>query len=160
MSDGKVKLSELTLEQPLNILCHPDDIEVVNDRKDVMQISAQDTLAMAAKFTARTWAMAKADEDFKRRLRIVFPELDIAADPRELADYPIGIRHVVGLIVCTNMAINTGRKPFWQFPETYLHPRSQANLASLAISWVKDSEEAITEAQAAARAAAKEGATW
>lgn len=132
----KHNLSEIPTEKEVNVILHGDDIEVVNDRPDVMDITPEDTLAMAAKFTPKTWAMAKQDEDFKSRLRIVFPDWDIVADNKEnLSEYPIGYRHVVGLIVCTNKAINTGKIPFWRLPETYLHPRSEVNLANLMLSW-------------------------
>ncbi len=150
MSFANFNLSELKTEQPLNILCHRQDIEVVNDRPDVMEITAEDTLAMVAKFTPRTWAMAKLDEDFKLRLKMVFPDLDITAEPRDISEYPIGYRHVVGLIICTNKAINTGKSPFWRLPETHLHPSSQAGLATLAISYsklVEDMNKAIADSR-------------
>lgn len=148
MSEGnKVKLSTIETDKPYTIICHRDDIEVVNDREDVLEITPEKTLAMAAKFTVGTWYKAKRDEDFKRRLAVMFPNLDILTDTRELADYPIAVRHVVGLIICTNMAINTGRQPFWQFPETYLHPSTQVNLAELMRMYGKDYE--TTEGTAA-----------
>ena len=144
---GTIKLSELPRKEFLTLLCHKDDIEVINDLPEqYLDITPESTLAMAAKFTERTWTMAKADEDFKMRLRIVFPDLDIVADPRHLSEYPIGYRHVVGLIVCTNMAINTGRMPYWRYPEAYLHPSSQSNLASLAISYKDLFEPPASEA--------------
>lgn len=138
--NGRVNLSDVPIEKPINILCHRDEIEIVNDRADVLEITPESTIAMAAKFTARTWDMAKRDEDFKRRLAVIFPDLDIATDDRQLADYPLAVRHVVGLIICTNMAINTNRMPFWKFPETYLHPASQTKLAQLMTMYTTDAE--------------------
>lgn len=138
----KFNLSEVKNDKPLTLLCHKDDIEIVNDRPDVMTITAEDTLAMTRMFQARHWTSAKADEDFKRRLRIVYPDMDIVADNYELpTEYPKGVQHVIGLIVCTNKAINTGKHPYWQWPESNLHPSTQSQLANLAMSWVKDSEE-------------------
>jgi len=138
----KVNLSEIKDEtsNKLNVLVHKDDIEIVNDREDVQTIGPEDTLAMAAKFTERTWALAKTDEDFKRRLAVVYPDTDIATDERQLAEYPIAFRHVVGLIVCTNRAINMGKIPFWNLPETYLHPSTQQRITELMMTWIKDWE--------------------
>lgn len=141
MTQFKLSNPDLRLDKPLIIMCHKDDIEIVNDLEGVLEITPESTLAMAAKFTERTWAMAKADEDFKSRLAVVFPDLDITKDDRHLKDYPLAYRHVVGLIVCTNMAINTGRVPFWRYPETYLHPSSQSKIACLAIRYSKELEE-------------------
>ena len=138
----KFNLSELKIETPLTVLTHKDDVEVVNDRPNTQAITAEDTIAMTRRFNARSWNMAKQDGDFKRRLAIVFPDVDILADNYEVpTEYPKGIQHVIGLIICTNQAINTGKLPYWQWPETYLHPSSQTKLAELAMSWIKDAEE-------------------
>lgn len=145
MSIAKINLSDVNLDRPLTLLCHRDDVDIVNDRPDVMDITPEMTLAMAARFTPQVWDKAKADPDFVARMKVMYPDLDILTDPQDLSDYPIGIRHVVGLIICTNMAINTGKIPHWRYPETYLHPSTQANLASLAIMYQKGAEEAVKE---------------
>lgn len=131
------KMSEiLPSSKPLTIICHDDNIEVDNDLADrIMEINPEMTLAMAASFKLSTWEKAKKDEDFKMRLRVIFPDWDITTDPRRLDEMPVAYRHVVGLIVCTNMAINKGMSPWWKLPETYLHPKSQAALADLAIMY-------------------------
>jgi hypothetical protein len=146
--DGKINLSDVPGlgDQFLTVLCHRDEIQVVNDCPNILSIDPESTLAMAAKFTDRTWDTAKHDEDFKRRLGIIFPDLDITKDPRSLAEYPIGYRHVVGLIIMTNKAINTGLQPYWVYPETYLHPASQARLADLAISYKDWYEKSLAQA--------------
>lgn len=138
----RTKLSDCHLGKPLTLIAHQDDIEVVNDVPNYMDITPEMTLAMAARFTPESWAKAKQDEDFKRRLTVMFPDLDIMTDPRELADYPIAIRHVVGLIVCTNMAINTLRQPLWRYPETYCHPATQVRFANLALTYINDAKAA------------------
>ncbi|WEU67360.1 hypothetical protein [Xanthomonas phage JGB6] len=136
------KLSEIATTAPLSIICHTDDIEVENDDPNTEVITATHTLAMADKFTARTWELAQQDEDFKYRLGLVFPHIDIVQDERKtLGEYPVAIRHIVGLIICTNKAINTGKRPWWKYPETYLHPRSQTGLAELAASYIKHGKE-------------------
>lgn len=141
MTDGKFNLSDLPpTEATLNILCHRDDVEIVQDRADVLEITPESTLAMAAKFSNVTWDMAKQDADFVSRLKTVFPDLDIDND-KHLRDYPIAVRHIVGMIVSINMAINTGKMPFVRYPETYLHPSSQANVADLLIRYSKEMEE-------------------
>lgn len=140
---GRVKLSSIEAAGRINVICHKDDIEVVNDRSDVLEINPEFTLQIAASFRDGDWEKAKLDEDFKSRLRIVFPDLDIVADPRHLRDYNIAQRHVVGLIVGTNMAINTGRTPFWRLPETYLHPSSQRHLADLMQSYFQGENEDV-----------------
>lgn len=142
---GRVKLSSVPTNQALNVLCHKNDIEIINDRDDVMEITAEKTVAMTARFTERTWELAKQDADFKRRLGIVFPDIDITKDTRHIKHYPIGIRHVVGLIICTNMAINTGKTPFWRLPETNLHPSSCAKLTDLVMSYQNDAKEAAKD---------------
>lgn len=145
---GRTKLSSVRCDTPLNIICHQDDIQIVNDRADVMEITPEDTLAMVKAFTPRVWDLARKDQDFVRRMRIVFPDLDLTTDDRPLEDHSIATRHVVGLIICTNKAINTGRTPFWRYPETYLHPRSQSKIAQLAIAYTKDAEDAAAAASA------------
>lgn len=139
-SQGRVLLSSVPLQTALTMLCHPDDLEIVNDRDDVMEITPEDTVAMAAKFTSRTWTMARADADFMSRFKTIFPDLDVSGD-KELADYPIAVRHVVGMIVCINKAINTGKIPFVRLPETYLHPRSQLLVAQLMARYAQEATE-------------------
>lgn len=138
------KLSQIDASKPLVILCHPDDMNVVNDRTDVQEITPEDTLAMAARFSVAGWEKAKADLKFQELLRIVFPDLHIESDPRHIREYPVAIRHVVGLIVCTNAAIYHGKSPFWRLPETYLHPKSQTNIGSLVswyVNWIREQQE-------------------
>lgn len=130
---AKQKLSEVPLNK-LAVICHKDDVEVVNDMDSVMEITPELTLAIAEKFTDGTWAKAQQDEDFKSRIGMIFPDIDIGKIEK-LADCPIGFRHVVGLIVGTNMAINKGMSPFWRTPEVHLHPSTQAKLADLAVRY-------------------------
>lgn len=43
----------------------------------------------------------------------------------------IGFKHLMGLIACS-LELILLRKPFgWKWPETYLHPKYQGNLADL-----------------------------
>ena len=45
------------------------------------------------------------------------------------------VRHVVGLIILMTEAVMLGKVPFIKLPETYLHPRHQANLADMLAQW-------------------------
>lgn len=143
---GRVKLSSVELNK-FTVLIHRDDVEITNDRADVMEITPQDTLTMTGMFKDSTWELAKQDADFKRRLGLIYPDLDITTDTRHIRQYPIAYQHIVGLIVCTNKAINTGKIPFWRTPECYLHPSTQTRLAELMQSYIKDAEEAQREAE-------------
>lgn len=45
----------------------------------------------------------------------------------------IGFQHVMGLVTCT-LELMLLKKPFgWKWPETYLHPKYQGNLADVLI---------------------------
>ena len=130
-----MNLSEVQTDHPINILCHHGDVNIVNDRKDVYEITPEKTLAMAEAVTDEAWQQIKQNERFVKRFRLVFPTIDLPDHPLQL--HGSGVRHVVGLILLTDMALDTGKQPLWRFPESHLHPSAQLGLADLLIFYTQ-----------------------
>jgi predicted ATPase len=130
-----MNLSEVPTDKPINILCHHGDVNVVNDRKDVYEITPEKTLEMAEAVTDEAWQQIKQNERFIKRFRLVFPTIDLPDHP--LQSHGSGVRHVVGLILLTDMALDTGKQPLWRFPESHLHPSAQLGLADLLIFYTQ-----------------------
>lgn len=130
-----MNLSEVPTDHPINILCHHGDVNIVNDRKDVYEITPEKTLAMAEAVTDEAWQQIKQNERFIKRFRLVFPTIDLPDHP--LQSHGSGVRHVVGLILLTDMALDTGKQPMWRFPESHLHPSAQLGLADLLIFYTQ-----------------------
>jgi len=122
--------TEHTIElKRLNILCHDGSVDDI-DVKGAERITPTLTVAMArqvfgdAKETYRHWFIRN-----EHLLRMVFGKdwqfKDSISDERD------PVQHVVGLVLCTQLAIKCGRLPHIYLPETYLHPRQQCGLADL-----------------------------
>lgn len=130
-----MNLSEVQTDKPINILCHHGEVNIVNDRKDVYEITPEKTLAMAEAVTDEAWQQIKQNERFIKRFRLVFPAIDLPDHP--LQSHGSGVRHVVGLILLTDMALDSGKQPLWRFPESHLHPSAQLGLADLLIFYTQ-----------------------
>lgn len=130
-----MQLSEVTTDKPINILCHDGTVNIVNDRLDVYEITPEKTMAMAEAVTDEAWQQLKANDRFVKRFRLVFPTIDLPDHP--LQSHGSGVRHVVGLILLTDMALDSGKQPFWRTPEAHLHPSAQLGLADLLIFYTQ-----------------------
>lgn len=79
-------------------------------------------------------SLVEITEATARLFKIVFPDFDLPITKASIDKCSLGHQHVVGLMALSIHFLNT-RQPFgWRFPETYLHPRHQANLAD-ALIW-------------------------
>lgn len=130
-----MNLSEVTTDKPINILCHDGTVNIVNDRPDVYEITPEKTMAMAEAVTEEAWQQIKQNERFIKRFRLVFPTIDLP--DHSLQAHGSGVRHVVGLILLTDMALDSGKQPFWRTPEAHLHPSAQLGLADLLIFYTQ-----------------------
>lgn len=65
--------------------------------------------------------------------KIVVPFFKDKVDKKTLLKSGSGYRHLIGLIGLTLSCIKENKKFGWSYPENYLHPSLQANLADLQI---------------------------
>lgn len=126
-----MRLSELPDQTtPLCLLFHNGTVNTVNDREDTMEISPEQTLAVAQTMSRdNLWESFRANESFMHLFRFVFPEDRIT--PEDGAS--TAVRHVAGMIVLLAAAQRHGLRPFLRFPESYLHPKAQLGLADMMI---------------------------
>ena len=132
-----MKLSEIPTTKPINVIVTgPGVREIKNDRPDVLEIDPPRTVKCADNLTSDEYKEVISNVDFMHKFNLVFQDhFKLGEIP--LAEESNGIKHVIGLILLTNHAIQTGKQPFLRFPETYLHPRYQTGLADLMISFQK-----------------------
>lgn len=130
-----MKLSEAKTDAPLNLMFHDGTINIENDRNDVYEVDAISTINIANAMSDDEWQRIKTHPTFLSRFRLVFPDIDLPDHPLKL--HGNGVKHVVGLILLTDLAIAAGKKPFWRNPEAHLHPRAQLGLGDLLIQYIK-----------------------
>jgi len=130
-----MKLSETPLEAPINILCHHGNVNIINDRPDVVSIDPMDTMNRAKQIGPESWRCLKKTPQFITMFRTIFPDIDLPDHPLQMHGY--GVQHVVGLLVLTCEVILAGKTPFWRTPEAYLHPSAQLGLADVLISFTR-----------------------
>lgn len=128
---SQVNTSEISTSAPMTLLFHKGDVNIVNDRSDLVEITPIDTITYARGISKELWDDLKSNENFMLMFRLVFKDIDLP--DHDLQRHGSGVQHVVGLIMLTVMAINAGKNPFWRNPESHLHPSSQTGLADLAI---------------------------
>lgn len=125
------QLSELKTDAPISLLFHTGELNIVNNRSDVVSIDPFDTIHRARQISDDEWGSIKQSPFFMRLFRLVFPNIDLPEHGLQL--HGSGVQHVVGLLVLTFEAVNAGKTPFWRTPEAHLHPRGQLGLGDLAI---------------------------
>lgn len=125
--DGSTQLHEVEAK-PMTILCHQGGMDIEPADGSVSIITAVDTVGMADALDAETWKELRAVERFAELFKMVF-EFD---PPEKLATNDT--KHVVGMILLMGITASKGKRPFLKLPETHLHPRQQANLASMLVS--------------------------
>lgn len=126
-----VKISEIPSEAPLTLVCHKGDINVVNDKPDVLEIAPWDTLAAAD-------AMLEGEQAYWFKVpwfcELVEGVIGEPPDPRiDIKQQGSGMRHIVGMLLLIWKAKQENKQIFLRLPETYLHPHSQAQLVDLFI---------------------------
>lgn len=65
--------------------------------------------------------------------KLVAPSFSDKVDKKTLQISGTGYKHIIGLIGLTLVCIKENKKFGWSYPENYLHPSLQANLADLQI---------------------------
>lgn len=143
-----MKLSEIPATKPINLVfTGPGVRELKNDRPDVAQIDPTLTVKCAEGLTPDEYKQLTANEAFMHKFNLVFKNhFTLGAVP--LAEESNDIKHVVGMILLTHVAMHTKKQPFLKFPETYLHPRYQAGLADLVISFQTPADLPILQSTA------------
>jgi len=117
--------------KPLTLVFHEGFMNISVKDEDVVTITPQDTLAAASTVSQATWGKLRGNGRFCRWFGLVFDRSP--ADMADLRTESTGVKHVVGLLLLINRAIVDGKRPFIQFPETYLHPKLQCGLGDLLI---------------------------
>lgn len=114
--------------RPLTLIFHHGMMAISAPER--VEINPTTTLQAAKEINETEYAALVADglEYFFRR---VFPGETLPGSSYALKDSILGVQHVIGMLILIREAVRFGRKPFIKFPETYLHPRHQANLADL-----------------------------
>ena len=136
-----MKLSAVNADRPINLICHKGDINVVNDTERV-ELDPQRTVAAADSLGAADVRMLVQFPRFQKLYQLVMganTHLLIDSDT-PMNEQPLGVRHVIGLILLGEHAISEGRQLFLRQPESYLHPSQQVGLADLLIEWSLNSE--------------------
>lgn len=133
--DGNIKHEEHTVDgKPLTVLVHQGGMEVSLLDDDIATITAEDTVAMATNTPQAEWDEVRKLDRFLALYNKVF---DGAAPPVVLKSAPLDVRHIVGMIFLIAKALSEGKRPFIKLPETYLHPKQQAQLASMLVDMQK-----------------------
>jgi hypothetical protein len=141
-----MKLSEVKTDAPINLLFHDGIDEIENDRDDTVTIDPMQTLAMAHSVIDSHWDELKRNLAFMHKFRMVYGDLGLPDHPLHL--HGNGVKHVVGLILLTDAALNLGLNPLWKFPESYLHPKFQLGLGDLIVHYMNlmDKQNAVQSA--------------
>ena len=133
-----IKTSELETKYnaklaALTLFCHQGGIDIQNDRDDIFEITPEKTVRHATTMPEGYWELWQENEDFRECWHLVFEDYEF---PDDIVECSTDIQHITGLILLTMNTLICKKKPLWKLPETYLHPRHQAGLGSLAAYWV------------------------
>jgi len=131
------KLSEhknIDLSKPITLIATDGTVEVEADLPHIATITPADTVKFAQEMTEADFESLKKSEHFMKYFNIVFKgEIKLTAS---LAKYEsMGIQHVIGMIVLIAKAIAEEKTPYLKHPESYLHPKFQAQLADMVIAF-------------------------
>lgn len=136
-----MKLSEIKdkLDDKINLLFHDGTDDIHNDIDGVILIDPSITLATSDAINDDMWRSLKHDEGFMHKFRLVFGDLGLP--DHSLKQHGTGVRHIVGLIVATDLVMQIGKSPFWKMPESYLHPKYQLGLGDLIVYYYNEQEK-------------------
>lgn len=105
------------------VLCHQGGMEL--EVPSHVTIDAEATLARFRQLTVEEWSTLLAEPCIKWFLdKVIGPTRSNSSTD---------VRHVVGMIVLIHEAMAQGKQPFIKYPETYLHPKSQSELAQVLV---------------------------
>ena len=130
-ADGGGDEQTLDVNRSMTLIVHPGMMEVTALDDDVMTITAENTVARTRQLTLQQWDELRVAPGFVMLFKHVFD----SDPPTDLLTTTVDVRHVVGLIILMTEAVMLGKVPFIKLPETYLHPRHQANLADMLAQW-------------------------
>ena len=65
--------------------------------------------------------------------KLAVPDFQEPVTLENLRRAPIGFQHLIGLLELSFNYTCLGHKFGWKYPETYLHPKYQGNLADIAL---------------------------
>jgi hypothetical protein len=112
--------------KPLTLLFHDGGRKV--DVPEAVEINPETTVAMMRKTVEHGgWPLLSRSPAFVAYWACVWGE----APPEDGASLNLAQLHVAGMIVMLRGAIRANKPIFLRQPETYLHPKQQANLADL-----------------------------
>jgi hypothetical protein len=122
---------------PITLIFHQGGIDVPA-ADDIATISPEETLVFTSELTQKTWDTLRANVVFRECIKVIWGEnaeyiliLD-AVNAEELASGKCSVdcRHTIGLIGLMLACIAMRRMFILRFPESYLHPKQQGNLAN------------------------------
>ena len=112
--------------KPLTLVFHDGGRKV--DVPDAVEINPETTVALMRKTVEHGgWPLLARSPAFVAYWACVWGE----APPEDAATLNLAQLHTAGMIVMLRGAIKANQRVFLRQPETYLHPRQQANLADL-----------------------------
>lgn len=115
--------------KPLTMLFHGPGVHKLEPLdEDIVQIGPEETILCAMELSQDDWDSVRITPVFGRLWKCVFPD-DLP--PEKIKNEGMGFKHVIGLIILLVKTINSGKRPYVRFPESYLHPRAQVGLADL-----------------------------
>lgn len=113
---------------PISLLFHQGDVNIKIPTR--FEISAFDTIEATNNITEEQWnyIVSKATA-FHISWDLIFQkDILLPQTITELRNQGTGVKHVCGLIFLTFKALSQKKQPFYKFPESFLHPKYQANL--------------------------------
>lgn len=116
-------------DKRITLICHKGDV-LVNPDGQVL-IGPEQTLARADRVTEEEWVALQQDKTFVELVEMViggwsFPMVG------DLKQCGTGTRHITGMILMF-LELEKGQTPYVRYPESFLHPLSQARLGDLFI---------------------------
>jgi hypothetical protein len=115
--------------KPITLFFHDGTVMLNCTDEDAVEITPEETVRTTNSLGAGEWAELQAHFTFRHWFKKIYgigmPESNKVA--------PLAAKHVAGLILLTLKAIRHGKKPLLRFPETYLHPKQQVELADFII---------------------------
>jgi hypothetical protein len=113
----------------LTLLCHQGDVRI--DVPSRFEITPQITVEQAEMMNDRHLELLR-EAGGEQMFRMMFG--DAVAFPASAADLKregMGIKHAIGLLALAMLCIGAGVPAFLRYPESYLHPRAQLDLADV-----------------------------
>ena len=113
--------------KPLTLIHHSADVRTI-EVPNRTEINPQKTLECADNLKQEDWDGLRTCPDFLKLFNIVFPDLVPNAI---LKDDGMDVRHMVGMLVMIAQCHAEGKQPFIKYPEAFMRPSNQVNLAEL-----------------------------